>query len=59
MDGNLIGINASLYLTMPYCLTLRTAPEKKRGFTTNLTNLTNKAGISDKKFVFFVRLVSG
>jgi hypothetical protein len=26
----------------------------KREFTTNHTNITNKAGISDKKFVFFV-----
>jgi hypothetical protein len=29
----------------------------EREFTTNHTNITNKAGISDKKFVFFVWLV--
>jgi hypothetical protein len=34
--------------------------EIQREFTTNhtnITNITNKAGISDKKFVFFVWLV--
>jgi hypothetical protein len=36
---------------------LRKALEMKREFTTNHTNITNKTGFSDKKFVFFVRLV--
>jgi hypothetical protein len=45
------------FLMSGYSLTLRKALEKKREFTTNHTNLTNKAGISDKKFVFFVWLV--
>jgi hypothetical protein len=36
---------------------LRKALGMKREFTANHANITNKTGVSDKKFVFFVWLV--